>query len=94
MERGDVTVAYRKSPLVAGRVVNPLAMRFGIGDRQTLPVWRGRSGTIQRIPVPRVEHDGARYRSALVPTAPHVAGGRSWLAPFPQNDERERSPSF
>jgi len=54
-------MAYLKPPLVARRVFNPLAKRFGIGGSVELVIARRRTGQPQSIPVIPVEHDGARY---------------------------------
>src|SRR3954462_12439163 len=54
-------MAYLKPPLFTKRVVNPLAMKIGIGGSAELVVRRRRSGDEQRIPVIPVDVDGARY---------------------------------
>jgi len=54
-------MAYRKPPLFARRVFNPIAMRFAISNSKTLTV-RGRlSGQEHRVPVIPVELQGSRY---------------------------------
>ena len=54
-------MAYRKPPLFAAKVFNPLAMRFGISGAHTLAVAGRRSGRVHRVPVIPVQLDGATY---------------------------------
>ena len=54
-------MAYRKPPLFAAKVFNPLAMRFGISGAQTLAVAGRRSARVHRVPVIPVQLDGATY---------------------------------
>jgi len=53
-------MAYLKPPGFA-KVLNPLAMRFGISGTATLEVRRRRSGQTQRVPVIPVEVEGKQY---------------------------------
>ncbi len=52
---------YLRPPLFVRRVFNPIAMRFGIGGSEALEVRRRRTGTLQRIPVIPIEHEGVHY---------------------------------
>lgn len=54
-------MAYLKPPLMTRRVLNPLAMRFGLGGTATLVVPGRRTGAPLRVPVIPVAHEGARY---------------------------------
>jgi hypothetical protein len=54
-------MAYLKPPLFARKVVNPLAMRFGIGGSAALVVKRRSGGAAQEIPVVPVTHEGVEY---------------------------------
>lgn len=50
-----------RPPLVLRRVANPILMRLGVSGTRALAVRKRRSGTIQRIPIIPVEHQGERY---------------------------------
>ena len=52
---------YVRPPLFVRRVFNPIAMRFGISGTEALAVRGRRSGTVRRVPVIPVAHEGARY---------------------------------
>ena len=54
-------MAYLKPPTFLRKVINPLAMRTGIGGTTALVVRRRRSGGTQTVPVVPIEHDGVRY---------------------------------
>lgn len=54
-------MAYRKPPLFARRVFNPIAMKFGISHSETLAVPGRRTGQEHRVPVIPVEIQGQRY---------------------------------
>ena len=52
---------YARPPLFVRRVFNPIAMTFGLSGTQALAVRGRRTGTVHRVPVIPVEHEGARY---------------------------------
>jgi len=54
-------VAYLKPGAVTRKVFNPLAMKLGFWNVETLTVPRRKSGEPQSVPVIPVDHDGARY---------------------------------
>ena len=54
-------MAYLKPGAVTRKVFNPLAMKLGFWNVETLTVPRRKSGEPQSVPVIPVDHDGARY---------------------------------
>lgn len=54
-------MAYNAPPAFTRRILNPIAMRFGIGGSVTLAVPGRRTGRELRIPVIPVQVDGARH---------------------------------
>lgn len=54
-------MAYLRPGFFTRKVVNPLAMRLGIGGSATLVVPGRRTGRPLQVPVIPLEHDGARY---------------------------------
>ncbi|MCW2500957.1 MAG: hypothetical protein JWN87_2633 [Frankiales bacterium] len=54
-------MAYNKPGFVVRKVVNRLALRFGLGQSVELVVTRRTSGEPQRLPVTPLDLDGTRY---------------------------------
>ena len=54
-------MAYLKPGAITRRIFNPLAMKLGFWNVETLVVPRRKSGEPQSVPVIPVEHEGARY---------------------------------
>jgi hypothetical protein len=54
-------MAYRETNFFMRKILNPLAMKFGIGGAKTLTVPSRDSDEVQRIPISPFEFDGARY---------------------------------
>jgi deazaflavin-dependent oxidoreductase (nitroreductase family) len=54
-------MAYLKPGAITRKVFNPLAMKLGFWNVETLVVPRRKSGEPQSVPVIPVEHEGARY---------------------------------
>jgi hypothetical protein len=54
-------VAYRKPNAFTRRVINPIAMKFGLSGTETLSVPGRRTGKTQLVPVVPIELGGARY---------------------------------
>jgi deazaflavin-dependent oxidoreductase (nitroreductase family) len=54
-------MAYLKPGAITRKVFNPLAMKLGIWNVETLVVPKRKSGQPQSVPVIPVERDGARY---------------------------------
>ena len=54
-------MAYLKPGAVTRKVFNPLAMKLGFWNVETLTVPRRKSGEPQSVPVIPVDYDGARY---------------------------------
>jgi len=54
-------MAYLKPGAITRKVFNPLAMRLGFWNVETLTVPRRKSGEPQSVPVIPVDHEGARY---------------------------------
>ena len=54
-------MAYLKPGAVTRKVFNPIAMRLGFWNVETLTVPRRKSGELQSVPVIPVDHEGARY---------------------------------
>lgn len=58
-------MAYREPSFFMRRILNPLAMRLGIGGAKTLAVPSRDSGEVRRIPISAFEYEGARYVVSL-----------------------------
>ena len=54
-------MAYLKPGAVTRKVFNPIAMKLGVWNVETLTVPRRKSGEPQSVPVIPVDHEGARY---------------------------------
>ena len=54
-------MAYLKPGAITRRIFNPLAMKLGFWNVETLVVPRRKSGEPQSVPVIPLEHEGARY---------------------------------
>jgi len=54
-------MAYLKPGAVTRKVFNPIAMKLGVWNVETLTVPRRKSGESQSVPVIPVDHEGARY---------------------------------
>jgi deazaflavin-dependent oxidoreductase (nitroreductase family) len=52
---------YARPPLFVRKVFNPIAMALGISGTEALTVRGRRTGTVHRVPVIPVDHEGARY---------------------------------
>jgi hypothetical protein len=55
------SLTYLTAPWFVSNVFTPLAMRFRMGDTETLAVKTRRKGREQRIPVIPVQHGGTQY---------------------------------
>ncbi len=54
-------MAYLKPGAITRKIFNPLAMKLGFWNVETLVVQRRKSGEPQSVPVIPLEHEGARY---------------------------------